>query len=245
MKFETKVHEGKFLKRYKRFFADIEWNNQTVTAHTPNTGSMKSCNTAGSACRFSESNNPERKLKFTLEMIQSPETNAWVGVNTSIPNAIVKEFVQQAMEKPSSQFKQWQGFKTLKPEFKISAETRFDFALLNDEKSPKHFIEVKNVTLREVKDGQAQAQFPDAVTERGQKHLRELIALKKQGHTCEIIFVIQRNDCDVFAPADLIDPEYGKLLREAKQEGVLITPLLAELSMDGVKLDGKLLKLQL
>lgn len=215
MEIQKKIHQGVFLKRYKRFFADIEWNGQTVVAHVANTGSLKSCNQPGQPCLFTESDDPNRKLKYSLEMIQAP-SGAWVGINTSWPNALVKEALLSKL------LPHWESWEEIKPEYKITPETRFDFAAFAGDK--KHFIEVKNVTMA---DGEI-AQFPDAITERGQKHLRELMRMIDEGHSAELVFVIQRNDVKSFAPADHIDPEYGRLLRQAIAKGVRVVPLLTE-----------------
>ena len=239
MKFSQKLQEGIFLKRYKRFFADIEFQGQTLVAHVPNTGSMKSANNPGQPCLFSTSDNPERKLKYTLEMIQSPQ-GAWVGVNTATPNTIVGEKVQSVLGQGAAvtgTFAHWAQFSEAKAEYKISAETRLDFMLKSKDSSNHHYIEVKNVTLAE--DGVAQ--FPDAVTERGQKHLRELMALMEQGHTAELVFTIQRDDCHSFAPADSIDPIYGQLLREAVAKGLRVSPVVVRLQPTEVELSEKLL----
>ena len=243
MKFSEKLHQGVFLKRYKRFFADLEWQGQTVVAHVPNTGSMKGINNPGVACLFSESKNPERKLKFTLEMIQSPG-GAWVGVNTATPNTIMKETLMSVVghgDVNDGVFGLWSKFDTCIPEHKISKETRLDFALTKKNSDKLHYIEVKNVTMAE----NGVAKFPDAVTERGQKHLQELMNLVEQGHTAELVFTVQRNDCESFTPADEIDPEYGRLLREAVSKGVRVTPLLVELSPEEVRLSGATLPLKI
>lgn len=241
MRFSNQLQEGIFLKRYKRFFADIEFQGQTLTAHLPNTGSLKSANNPGQPCLFSTTDNPERKLKYTLEMIKSPD-GAWVGVNTSTPNTIMKETLQQVVGQGKSgpaAFLAWSQFDEFKPEYKISSETRLDFMLKNKTSEKLHFIEVKNVTLAE----NSVARFPDAVTERGQKHLRELMELMKQGHTAELVFTIQRDDCQSFAPADDIDPEYGRLLREAHKQGLVISPYVVSLSPHEVRLSEKKLPL--
>ena len=242
MKFPRKLQEGIFLKRYKRFFADIEFQGQVITAHCPNTGSLKSVNHPGQHCLFSESDNPERKLKFTLEMIKSPQ-GAWVGVNTATPNTIMRETLARVVGHKNvvSTFAYWAEFDEAKAEHKISAETRLDFALKKKNSDKMHFIEVKNVTLCE----DATAKFPDAVTERGQKHLRELMALIDQGHTAELVFTVQRNDCGSFTPADDIDPEYGKLLRDAYHKGVRLTPLIVDLHPEYVELSETVLPLKL
>lgn len=242
MKFTRKLQQGVFLKRYKRFFADIEWNGQAITAHLPNTGSLKSVNNPGQPCLFSESDNPERKLKFTLEMIGSPD-GGWVGVNTATPNTIVKETLQNVIgqKNDTSVFTFWSDFDEVKPEYKISAETRLDFMLKKKNSEKMHFIEVKNVTLAE----NGIAKFPDAVSERAQKHVRELVQLMEQGHTAEIVFTIQRQDCTAFAPADEIDPVYGELLRAAAQKGLRVTPLVVNLSPEAVELSETKLSLSL
>ena len=243
MKFSKALKQGQFLKRYKRFFADVALNGETVVAHVPNTGSLKGVNIAGQPCRVSESDNPERKLKFTLEMIQAP-SGAWVGVNTSTPNTVMKETLFHAVKENrifAESLKHWTDYSEVKPEYKISKETRLDFCLYNSEDGPKHFVEVKNTTLA---DGDI-AKFPDAVTERGQKHLRELMSLIEKGNTAEIVFTIQRNDCTSFAPADDIDPEYGRLLREAIKAGVKVSPLVLAVSEDGVFFEGVVLPLNI
>ncbi|MBX2988751.1 MAG: DNA/RNA nuclease SfsA [Bdellovibrionaceae bacterium] len=234
MKFASQLENGTFLRRYLRFFADIQWRDQTIKAHVANTGSLKGCNIPQRPCLFSVSDDPKRKLKYSLEMIQVPG-GAWVGVNTSIPNKIVKEALEEG------RLPHWRGIESIKPEAKISAETRFDFAVQFAGRKTRHYIEVKNVTLAEDR----RAMFPDAVTTRGQKHLRELMRLVEEGHTAELVFTIQRDDVDVFSPADDIDPEYGSLLRHAIEAGVRVTPLLVELSPTEVRLTDRLIPLEI
>jgi sugar fermentation stimulation protein A len=243
MKWSSPLIEGVFQKRYKRFFADVQLESEVVVAHIANTGSLKSVNVPGQPCLISPAANPERKLRFSLEMIQSV-SGAWVGVNTSVPNAIVKEALELSINSKQG-FSSWQSYDALQAEYKISKETRLDFALAKKTTDKKHFIEVKNVTLAVEKEGKLWAQFPDGVTERGQKHLRELMNLIDEGHTSEIVFTIQRNDCDYFSAADDIDPEYGRLLREAISKGVVVTPLLVELSVEGAILTEKKLEIKL
>lgn len=245
MQFQDPLLEGKLLKRYKRFFADVELNGEVVIAHVPNTGSMKGCSEPGSPCWVSPASNPERKLKYTLEMVKAP--TSWVGVNTGHPNHLVKELWE------SKNLGHWREFDAGQLEVKISKETRLDMALWKNSENralkngklvsieaPLHFIEVKNVSLCE----NDVALFPDAVTARGQKHLREMMELMNQGHTCEIVFVIQRQDCRFFSPADAIDPEYGKILREAHKKGLRITPLTCTMSRSSLLLESSPLPLQ-
>lgn len=250
MKYSSPLDQGVFLKRYKRFFADIDWNQSRLIAHVPNTGSMKGVNTPGQPCLFSHSDNPARKLKQTLEMIQAT-SGCWVGVNTATPNMIVRECLESVVTSKSSLttpdvFKHWQKFNFVKPEFKVSPETRLDFALMKTNadgtlSEVRHYIEVKNVTMAEGKT----AMFPDSETTRGQKHLLELIKLVEQGHTAEIVFTIQREDCEQFAPASEIDSEYARLLREAAHKGVRITPLVVQLCPQEAVLTSRLLSLNL
>lgn len=243
MDFTKPILEGTFLKRYKRFFADVELNGETVVAHVPNSGSMRGCNIPNMPCLVSHDDNPARKLKYTLEMVKTPDS--WVGVNTQVPNKIVKEALL------SGSFDQYAKFKKIHAEAKINDKSRLDFALsenadidfkkvdLKKGKDKFHFIEVKNVSLVEDKI----AKFPDSVTERGQKHLNDLMELIDWGHTCEILFTIQRTDGKMFAPAADIDPVYAETLKKAQDHGVIISPYLCDLSPKGVFLTNKKLKL--
>lgn len=232
-KFDQKLEEGVFLKRYKRFFADIEWKGQVITAHTANTGSLKTCLEPGRPCLFRIHDDPNRKLKYSLEMIRTPD--GWVGINTSIPNQIVKTALTGSL------LSHWKGWDDIKSEFKLNPETRLDFKLSDSKTGTSHFIEVKNVTMATG----LRAQFPDAVTTRGQKHLRELMTLMEEGHSAELVFVVQRPSCQVFSPADEIDPEYGRLLRQAIQKGLRVTPLVADLSDQEVRLTGRVLEIEI
>jgi sugar fermentation stimulation protein A len=217
--FKSPLQSGVFQGRQKRFFAQIQTQCGELTAHLPNTGSLRSVNQKGLPCLYSISDDPDRKLPATLEAIQSPH-GVWVGVNTQTPNRLVRQMIE-AKVRP-----EWTEFDKFKPEFKISAESRLDFALWksSDEKK-KHFIEVKNVTLMEETAGKKQVMFPDAVTERGQKHLKNMMELMNQGHKCELVFFVQRDDGDFFKVASHIDFEYATLLKEAQSKGMTITPL--------------------
>ena len=178
MKFKTVVQEGIFLKRYKRFFADVRLNGKIVVAHVPNTGSMKGAAEPDAPCLVTPSDNPERKLKYTLEAIRA-SSGAWVGVNTSWPNLLAKEAFEQKV------FTHWKKFDVLQSEVKLSAETRIDLVLENSKSKKKHFVEIKNVSMAtgDLKKKCGVAQFPDSVTTRGQRHLRELMKLVEQGFT--------------------------------------------------------------
>jgi sugar fermentation stimulation protein A len=238
MKFTEQVRSASFIKRYKRFFADVHLDGEVVVAHVPNTGSLKTCLFEGADCVITKSDNPARKLKATLQFLKTP--TSWVGVNTSLPNFLVHEAWEAKL------IEDWHAFPVAQKEYKISKETRLDMVLAKSEADLKtkrnlHHIEVKNVTYAE----NGTAYFPDAETTRGQKHLRELMALLKEGHTSEIVFVIQRHDCTHFAPADEIDPEYGRLLRQAQNEGVTVRALACEINpQTGITLNKSPLQLK-
>ena len=165
MNFKNKLISGLFIKRYKRFFVDIKINNKTITAHCPNTGSMHGLLKKGNKVWISKSNNPNRKLKYTLEIIE--ENNSKVGVNTHFTNKIVYHALQNNL------IKEFDNILEIKPEIKFGLNTRFDFLISN--KKNKAFIEVKNVTFLRKKN---LAEFPDAITTRGLKHINELIKSK-------------------------------------------------------------------
>ena len=223
MKFQDPVFTGKLIKRYQRFFADFEMDDQTLTAHVPNTGSLKGVLEKGQSCRITKSSNPKRKLAYTLQMLKTPKS--WVGINTQWPNKIVHE----AYNKYGDQFL---NADNIKAEYKTSDKTRLDFALFKNEKLTG-FIEVKNVTLAKGD----RALFPDCVTLRGRKHLEELMELQKQGYSCEMIYVVQREDCKSFSPCAEYDPEYTKSLIKAHKSGIKISTYRAKLDTEGVELD--------
>jgi len=252
MKFEQKLIEGVLLKRYKRFFADVELvidgKTQVHVAHVPNTGSLKGCLEPGQRCLVEPASNPERKLRWTLQALQSGSGKNWVGVNTANPGKLLQEgFANQKISG-------WKKFKFIKPEIKISKETRLDFLLCETEPTEKQiktldfksarFVEVKNVTMANQIGKNLVAQFPDSVTERGLKHLHELIELKEKGFDAEILFFVQRTDCDYFAGAEQIDPEYVKALRLAQKSGVIITALESQLSKQKIELTGRELEVR-
>jgi len=223
MKFTAPLIEGKILRRYKRFFTDVELpSGEVVVAHTPNTGSMKTCLAPGMTGLLSPKTNPERKLPFTLEMTGNGKT--LIGVNTSMTNYWVEEALKNKKIKELAQYSE------IKREHKINAKSRIDF-LLEGANLPHCLLEIKNVTLREEN---GQASFPDAVTERGQKHLQELMTWVREGKMAAMLYVIPREDVDSFGPADNIDPVYGKLLREAKESGVLILAYQCHLTKDEI-----------
>lgn len=210
MEFQQKLVHGTLIRRYKRFLADIRLDDGTVTvAHCTNSGSMKSCLEEGAEVYLSPAADPKRKTPYTWEMIKINED--WVGINTANPNRIIYDAVREGVIAGLS------GFTNVKREVKYK-DSRFD--VYAESETEKVFIEVKNVTLKE----REFALFPDAVTTRGQKHLKTLMKVAENGMRAVMIYVIQRSDVNIFAPAKHIDPEYAKLLEEAYKNGVEIIP---------------------
>lgn len=231
MKWSEPLIQATILKRYKRFLADIDLGDKTITAHVPNTGSMTSCWEPNWKCALSVSKNPDRKMPHTLELTYNGET--WIGVNTANANKLAKIWLTQGL------LPELTGYKTVVPEKKIGL-SRVDFYLEAHDSLPPCYVEVKNVTLKL----DNKAQFPDAVSERGQKHLKELMEIKKSGLRAAMLFVVQREDVESFAPAGSIDPEYARLLKEAQKSGVEILVYQCKMGLNELGL-GKALKLEL
>ena len=230
MNFENKLISGIFIKRYKRFFADIKVKDKIITAHCPNTGSMMGLLSSGNKAWISRSNNINRKLKFTLQVIEDGGNK--VGVNTHLTNKIILESLQK------NYIKNFSKNAVIKPEVKFGKNTRFDFFITDNNK--RIFMEVKNVTLSRVK---GLAEFPDSMTVRGAKHINELIKAKKNGYECYLLYVIQREDCSKFEIAKDIDPEYAKLLTVAIKNKIKILCYDCKFSLKGIKLNN-LIKIQ-
>jgi sugar fermentation stimulation protein A len=227
MRFKEKLIRGVLVQRYKRFLADVRLaNGEVVTAHCTNTGSMLGCKAPGSAVYLSLSPNKGRKLAYTWEMIQI-ERN-WVGINTLHPNRLVAEAIV------GGAIPELRGYETLRREVKVSAHSRLDLRL--DGGPGCCYVEVKNVTL----SLGGVAAFPDAVSERATKHLKELMRLKRKGHRAAVVFVVQRGDCECFRPADEIDPEYGRWLRKAVRAGVEVLPYQAHVTAREIVLTRRL-----
>jgi sugar fermentation stimulation protein A len=223
LKWDSPLISATLLKRYKRFLADVSLNGSTILAHVPNTGAMTSCWEPDWACALTLSKNPGRKIPYTLELTWNGET--WIGVNTGNANKLVKGWLNLGL------IPELYGYKTIVPEKKIG-ESRVDFFLENHPFLPSAYVEVKNVTLKL----EGVAQFPDAKTERGQKHLRELMALKKAGHRAIMLFVVQREDVEIMKAAEKIDPVYARLLIEAVAVGVEILVYQCRMSLEGLTL---------
>ena len=227
MKFTSTLINGKLIKRYKRFFVDIEENNKILTAHCPNTGSMMGLLNKGNKVWISKSNNPNRKLKYTLEIIEDKNTK--VGVNTHSTNKIVHHALKNNL------INEFKNIIEIKPEIKFGKNTRFDF-LINSKKN-KTFVEVKNVTLSRKKK---LAEFPDAVTSRGLKHINELIKASKKKYRVFILYLIQRDDCDSFTLAKDIDAEYAKAVTKAVKNKLNILCYDCKFSTKGIKLNKRI-----
>ena len=220
---------GRLIKRYKRFFADVKLDSgEVVTAHCPNTGSMMGLLTEGNIVYLSETDNEKRKLKYTLEIIKVQD--ACVGVNTHKANRIVEEGI---VEKKISTLGKKYDFRR---EVKYGKNSRVDF-LITNKKGEEIYLEVKNVTLSKRK---GIAEFPDAVTERGSKHLLELIDVVKKKRRAIMLFLVQRDDCKKFRIAEEIDTTYKKNIINAKQAGVEILCYSCSFVRNNIELDKKI-----
>jgi len=226
MNFKNKLISGQFIKRYKRFFVDVKIKGKIITAHCPNTGSMFGLLKKGNKVWLTKSNNLNRKLKYTLQIIQDKKTK--VGVNTHLTNKIVLEALQNNL------IKNFNKEIEIKPEAKFGSNTRFDFLITNN--NMKAFIEVKNVTLSRKK---GIAEFPDAITARGLKHIKELIKAKQKGYKIYMLYLIQRNDCNFFKIAGDIDPEYSDSLSKAVKKKLNVLCFDCKFSPKGIKLNQK------
>ena len=227
MDFENKLISGLFIKRYKRFFVDIKINNQLITAHCPNTGSMYGLLKKGNKVWVSKSTNPNRKLKYTLEIIEDQKTK--VGVNTHSTNKIVHHALKNNL------IKELKNSVEIKPETKFGKNTRFDFLVIN--KDFKAFVEVKNVTLSREK---TKAEFPDAITTRGLKHINELMNACKKGYKIFILYLVQREDCKSFSIAQDIDADYANALTKAVKNNLNVISYDCKFSSKGIKLNKKI-----
>ena len=227
MNFKKKLISGELIKRYKRFFVDVKIDNKTVTAHCPNTGSMMGLLEKGNKVWLSKSDNPKRKLKYTLQVIES--NGSKVGVNTHLTNKIALDAIYK------SKIQNFKNYDFVKQEIKFGNSTRFD--LLLTKKNKKIFIEVKNVTLSRQK---GIAEFPDAITSRGQKHIQELLNANKQGYNIYLLFVIQRDDCNKLKIANDIDPKYCELLTKAVKKNLNVLCYDCKFSSKGIKLNRKI-----
>ena len=227
MKFTKSLIKGKLVKRYKRFFADIKLNEETIIAHCPNTGSMMGLLDEGNEVFVSKNDDPKRKLKYTLEIIKVKKN--LVGVNTHFANKIAFHGLSNNL------IKEVKNSHNIKPEVFFDKETRFDF--LVEKNNQKTFVEVKNVTLSR-KD--KLAEFPDAVTSRGSKHLKTLIEATKKGYKTYLLFLVQIQGVTDFKIAKDIDKEYYENYKLAKKAGVKFLAYRCKISSKEIKIEKKI-----
>ncbi|WP_110455888.1 DNA/RNA nuclease SfsA [Shewanella algidipiscicola] len=226
MLFSPPLQQGTLIKRYKRFLADIELcDGSQITIHCPNTGSMRNCLFPGEKVWFSTSDNPKRKYPNTWELAQT-DTGHLIGINTGRANALAAEAIADGV------ITELQGYSQLRREVKYGNENSRIDLLLEDARLGRCYIEVKSCTLLE----QQQGYFPDAVSTRGQKHLRELIEMVHLGHRAILLFVVQHSGIDRVSAAQHIDPDYAQLLFQAHQAGVEILAYCTEMSTEGLHL---------
>jgi sugar fermentation stimulation protein A len=223
-----KLIPGTLIKRYKRFMVDVRLKDgNTITAHCPNTGSMQECCEPGRPVYLSHHDRPNRKLKYTWELIEMP--TSLVGVNTSVPNQLVFQSIKTV------KIEELKGYSDIVKEIKTGQNSRIDL-LLTRNNNEQCFVEIKNCTL--VKDGLAF--FPDAVTQRGRKHLIELQHLVTSGNRCVMFYLIQRMDADTFKPAQHIDPAYTQELKRAVKNGVELLAYDVCIDLEKISLNRKI-----
>ena len=227
MQFTNSLIKGKLIKRYKRFFVDVKLKNEIVTAHCPNTGSMKGLLDEGNEVYLLKNSNPKRKLKYGLEIIRAKKN--LVGVNTHMANKIVSHGLSNNL------IKELKNNDSIKPEVFFNKETRFDFLI--EKNNQKSFVEVKNVTLfRDEKT----AEFPDAITARGSKHLITLIDAIKKGYKSYLIFLVQIQNMEKFKIAKDIDSEYYRNYLAAKKAGVNFLAYRCKINSKEILIEKKL-----
>lgn len=227
MRFSQPLIEGELIRRYKRFLADVRLADGTqVTAHTPNTGSMLGCNEPGCRVWLSDSGSATRKYPLSWELVETT-AGTLVGINTGLSNALVQEAIEEGVIEPLA------GYGTVRREVRYGDEnSRIDLLLQDHPGRPDCYVEVKNVTLARGAVGL----FPDAISTRGTKHLRELAAVARRGERACLCFCVQRGDVVEMQPADDIDPAYGRALRAALADGVEVLAYRAAVSPAGIRL---------
>ena len=226
MKFTKPLIKGKFLKRYKRFFADIKVNKEIIIAHCPNTGSMMGLLNEYNDAWILKNEDPKRKLKYTLQILKTSKNV--IGVNTHLANKLVHEGLQ------NNTLLEFKNLDKIVTEKFYNKETRFDFFVEKNKK--KIFIEVKNVTL--IRDGKT-SEFPDAITTRGSKHIKTLMDAHKKGYECYVLFLVQIENCKYFRIAKDIDNEYYENYKLAKKSGVKFIAYNCKVGSKEIKIDKK------
>ena len=227
MKFTKALIKGKFLKRYKRFFADIKVNKEIIIAHCPNTGSMMGLLNENNDAWVLKNEDPKRKLKYTLQILKTSKNV--IGVNTHLANKLVHEGLQ------NNTLLEFKNLDKIVTEKFYTKETRFDFFVEKNKK--KIFIEVKNVTL--IRDGKT-SEFPDAITTRGSKHIKTLMDAHKKGYECYVLFLVQIENCKYFRIAKDIDNEYYENYKLAKESGVKFIAYNCKVGPKEIKIDKKI-----
>ena len=227
MKFTKALIKGKFLKRYKRFFADIKVNKEIIIAHCPNTGSMMGLLNENTDAWVLKNEDPKRKLKYTLQILKASKN--LIGVNTHLANKLVHEGLQ------NNTLLEFKNLDKIVTEKFYNKETRFDFLVEKNKK--KNFIEVKNVTL--IRDGKT-SEFPDAITTRGSKHIKTLMDAHKKGYECYVLFLVQIENCKYFKIAKDIDNEYYVNYKLAKKSGVKFIAYNCKVGPKEIKIDKKI-----
>lgn len=233
MNFSVPLEEGKLIKRYKRFLADIELaNGVVITAHCPNTGSMKRCQQNNARVWISDSQNDKRKYRHTWELVEV-DTKYLACINTGLPNKLVKEAIDDGV------IEELQSYSNHKSEVKYGEKSRIDWLLSKQENGTEQlcYVEVKNVTLLE-EDGMGY--FPDAVTDRGRKHLYELASMVEQGHRAVLLFCVSHTGIDQVTPAKHIDSKYAHTLKEVIAKGVEVIAYKADITPERVTLKNKI-----
>ena len=227
MKFTKALIKGKFLKRYKRFFADIKVNKEIIIAHCSNTGSMMGLLNENNDAWVLKNEDPKRKLKYTLQILKTSKNV--IGVNTHLANKLVHEGLQ------NNTLLEFKNLDKIVTEKFYNKETRFDFLVEKNKK--KIFIEVKNVTL--IRDGKT-SEFPDSITTRGSKHIKTLMDAHKKGYECYVLFLVQIENCKHFRIAKDIDNEYYENYKLAKKSGVKFIAYNCKVGSKEIKIDKKI-----
>jgi sugar fermentation stimulation protein A len=228
MKFPAPIEKGVLIKRYKRFLADIQLENEVITAHCANTGSMTGVKTEGSEVWVSKAQNKNRKLGYDWQVIRIGGAN--VCINTATANTIVSDAIADDL------IPELRGYETLRREVKYGENSRIDI-LLENPNTPRCYVEVKNVTLSRQPP---LAEFPDSPTVRGSKHLNELAQMAQDGHRAVMFYCVNRTDCTSFSLADDIDPEYVKTFKAARLAGMEILVYDCEITEDGISISNSL-----
>lgn len=224
------LEEARLLRRYKRFLADVELSTgELVTVHCPNTGSMKNCTEEGAKVWLSKSDNPKRKHAYTWELIRTARGHT-IGINTGRANMLVEEAIR------AGRVSELDDYEEMRREVAYGTErSRIDL-LLGDSRKPDCYVEIKSVTLLEEPASKGIGYFPDAVSERGAKHLRELRSVAASGCRAVLFFCVQHTGVQEVHPADHIDPGYGRLLREVAGEGVEVMAWKVRVTPSGLRL---------